>query len=167
MIYTCGLELGESVSVEYILEYFRDKVEIMLDTETENFCPYSGDLLLLQLGDRDNQFVINCLTIDIKLLKPLLEDESKLFVLHNAKFDLKWLLHQDINIKRVYDTFLAECVLTSGIDKKDLRLSLLKLASDYLSVDLDKSVRARISRNNLNTLDVITYSANDVVYLSK
>ena len=165
MIYTIGCEVGNKATVEECLKYFENKEEIELDTETENFDPYNGDLLLVQLGDKDNQFVINCLTTDIKLFRSLLEDESKLFILHNAKFDLKWLLHNGINVKRVYDTFLAECVLTSGIDRKDLRLGLDRVAFDYLGIVLDKSVRTLINKGNINTYSVIEYAANDVAYL--
>ncbi len=166
MIYKIGFEDYNS-TIGHCLNYFSKVNEIQIDTETTGFDPYTEELLLLQLGDGINQFVINCTTVDIAELKEILEDENKLFIFQNAKFDLKWLYHHGINIKNVYDTFLAECILTAGIDRKDLRLSLDKLVKDYLNIDIDKSVRARISKNNFTTDEVIQYAATDVVHLSK
>lgn len=170
MIYL--LSLQKRLNTEYIhegtlqqlLDYFKDAQEIAIDTETTGFCPYKDRLLSLQLGDFDNQFVIDCNTIDIRCVKELLENKDKLLLFQNAKFDLRFLYAKDIKPLNIYDTFLAECILTTGIEDRDL--SLKGLGLKYCDVELDKSIRGVIHKEGLSDR-VIIYSANDTKYLTK
>jgi DNA polymerase-1 len=138
--------------------------EIQLDTETTGFDPHTGKLLTQQFGITDKQFVIDNKTIDPLYFKSILEDRDRLFILQNAKFDLRWFLKYGINIKNVYDTFLAECILTTGLDKRQLGLDALALK--YCNVVLDKSIRGNIHREGL-TNRVVKYCADDVKCLSE
>ena len=149
-------------NVEYCLQYFTDKKVIGLDTETQGFDPYTKSLLLVQLGDEENQFAIDS-TIDIQLFKPLLESSDKLFILHNAKFDLRFFIHRRILIKNVFDTYLAEKLLYLGYPSGTRGMSLQACAENYLGVILDKSVRGLIHKGI--TERVIIYGCNDVKYL--
>lgn len=149
-------------SVEYCLQYFADKKVIGLDTETQGFDPYTKSLLLVQLGDENNQFAIDS-TVDIQLFKPLLENPNKLFILHNAKFDLRFFIHRRILIKNVFDTFLAEKLLYLGYPSGVRSMSLQSCAENYLGIYLDKSVRGLIHKGI--TERVIIYGCNDVKYL--
>ncbi len=48
---------------------------------------------MLQIGDNDKQFVIDCRSLthdDLKHLQTLLSNESIVKILHNAKFDLNF-----------------------------------------------------------------------------
>lgn len=153
----------KTATVEDVYEYFKHKKEVEVDTETKGFDPWFDDVLTLQLGDHYKQFVIDVTTVNIKLFKKLLEDPEKLFLLQNAKFDLRFFLHHDIRIKHVYDTFLMECVLTTGYKNRDLALD--DLASKYANAQLDKSVRGEIHKGL--TSRVIKYAADDVKFLSK
>lgn len=155
----------ETASVQDVYNYFEDRTEIQVDTETTGFDPYNSQLLLLQIGDYTTQFVIDMLTIPISEFKPLLERTDKLFLFQNAKFDLRFLLHAGIDVKRVYDTFLAECILTTGYVGKERQLGLDDLAAKYADAQLDKSIRGEIHAGL--TERVIKYAADDVKYLSK
>lgn len=135
---------------------------IELDTETTGFDPHTCNLLTQQFGIKDKQFVIDNKTINPLYFKDILEDKNKLFILQNAKFDLRFFLKLGINIKNVYDTFLVECVLTTGIE--DRKLGLDALAMKYCNVVLDKSIRGGIHREGLTTR-VVKYCADDVTYL--
>lgn len=146
--------------VNFCIQYFKDKKYIGCDTETEGFSPYLKRLLLVQLGDEENQFVIDE-TVDIRLFKDFFEDKSKVFIFHNAKFDLRFFLHKRIIIKNVYDTYLAEKLLYLGYPPGIYRLGLADCTERYLGFKLDKSVRGVIHREQ-NSLRVITYAANDV-----
>jgi len=157
------LEAFTRATVEDIYNYFKYKSEIEVDTETEGFDPYEDDVLLLQLGDFDTQFVIDATTVDIRVFKDLLIRKDKLYLFQNAKFDLRFLLHLGINVPRVYDTFLAECILTTGY--KNRQLALDALASKYAGGILNKEIRGEIHRGL--TKRVITYAAHDVKYLGK
>jgi DNA polymerase-1 len=150
-------------SVEDCLAYFAEQPEIELDTETTGLDPHTKELLCMQLGTPDRQYVIDTTCIPISKFKPLLEDKSKLFLLQNAKFDLKFLFKHGIEVSNVYDTMLAECLLTAG--HEDRSVGLKTLAKKYLDVDLDKTVRGSIHKEGLSDR-VIIYAADDVRYLT-
>ena len=136
---------------------------IQLDTETTGFDPHTCKILTQQFGTEDNQFVIDNKTIDPTYFKPILESD-KLFLLQNAKFDLGFFLKLGIDIKNVYDTFLVECILTTGLE--DRKLGLDAIAMKYCNVVLDKTIRGGIHREGLTTR-VIKYCADDVTYLKQ
>lgn len=144
------------------LEYFKEKKEIALDTETMGFDPYTKEVLSLQLGDEERQYVIDTQSVDIKLFKELLEDKNKVILMQNAKFDLRFLYHNGIICSNIYDTMLAEAVLYMGI--KFSRKSLDYLTYKYCKIELDKTVRGNIHREGLSTA-VIKYAAYDVKFL--
>jgi DNA polymerase I-like protein with 3'-5' exonuclease and polymerase domains len=152
----------DNCSVEELYEYFSTRSVISLDTETEGLDPYTCKILTLQLGDKDVQFVIDVSVYPISTFKNLLEDKNKLFILQNAKFDFKFLLHNGIRLRNIYDTFLAECILTAGHDSRELGLD--SIVYKYVGEKLDKSVRSAIHREGL-TRRVIEYAAKDVEYL--
>lgn len=166
-----------------------------LDTETSGLSCHKDKLLSLQLGCYDFQVVIDCLTIDVRLYKDYIESD-RLFLFHNAKFDLQWLYKYHIVPYNVYDLFLAEKLMWLGYpirltpevwekiqckrydyvpaDPKVktskpsyvLYMNLKKLGEMYLGVELDKSIRGQIIYKGL-VGDVIAYAANDVKYLEK
>jgi len=150
-----------SSSIIECTEYLKDLDYISLDTETQGFDTYTKKLLLLQVGDKNKQFVIDCLTTDISPLKDILE--STTILIHNAMFDWKFLYHNGIDIKNIYDTFLAECILTTGYDTEDRELSLKGVVKKYCNIEMDKSVRGDIHKGL--TEAVIEYSAKDIRYL--
>lgn len=156
-------EMYPIVSLNDCLDYFNNHKEIQLDTETTGYDVFNGDILTIQLGDFDNQFVIDCSYVHPTKVKEFLENKEKLFLLQNAKFDLRFFLKYGINIKNVYDTFLAECILTTGY--KERELSLEHLAMKYCNAKLNKEIRSVIHIEGL-TSRVIKYAAEDVKYLS-
>lgn len=133
-----------------------------LDTETTGTEIWQGRLLTLQLGNRENQVVIDCLTVDVKKYKDYLESD-RLFIIHNAKFDLRWLYKEHIVVRNVYDTYLAEKILFLGFPPGIVSLSLQACCDRYLGIYLDKTVRGQIHAGM--TEEVIVYAANDVVHL--
>jgi len=136
---------------------------IELDTETTGLDPHTCQIITQQFGTENDQFVIDNKTIDLMYFKPILES-NKLFILQNAKFDLRFFLKLGINIKNVYDTFLVECILTTGLE--DRKLGLDALAMKYCGAVLDKSIRGGIHREGLTTR-VVKYCADDVTYLKQ
>lgn len=178
---------------EDCLEYFKDKNEIQIDTETE-MCtwstpvkrpikplsekelekkkknksrlpdPYTSKVLLWQLGDYDNQFVVDFQTGDFSMLYPLLEDESKIKILANGFFDIRFFWHWGVQIKNVYDVFLAECIIHRGKELPDGFRSLESMALRYAGVQLNKDVRGQIHWRGVDE-PVVRYSAGDVKYM--
>jgi len=139
--------------------------EIALDTETEGLDPYTKKLLLIQLGNEEFQvlFDINSYGGNIPVeLKAFLNGCSSLFILQNAKFDLKFLFHQGVIIKKIYDTMLAEIILTNGLQYSGRDLATL--AMKYGKIYLDKSVRGELINSGLSDA-VLNYGARDIACL--
>lgn len=152
------------VTVEESLEILKPLKVVGLDTETEGFSPYLKKLLLLQLGNRDNQVVIDCRTVDITPYKEYLESD-RLFLGWNLKFDIKFLFHHNIILKKIYDGFLAEKMIWLGYPSGMHSLSLKSAGYNYLGVELDKSIRGQILWRKELTDEIIKYAACDVQYL--
>lgn len=153
------------MSLEGALSMLEPLKKVGLDTETMGFDPYTRELLLLQLGCYDFQIVIDCTTVDIRLLKDYLESD-RLFIGWNIKFDMKFLFHHRIVLKDVYDGFIAEKLMWLGYPSGIHSMSLKSAGENYLGVELDKTVRGRIMWAGL-TEEVIEYAANDVKYLER
>lgn len=150
------------ITVEESFEVLNPLSIVGLDTETTGTEIWTGRLLLLQLGNKENQVVIDCTTVDINQYKDYLES-NRLFIIHNAKFDLRWLYKEHIVVRNVYDTYLGEKILFLGFPPGIVSLSLQACCDRYLHVYLDKTVRGKIHAGV--TEEVIVYAANDVVYL--
>ena len=150
------------ISVEESLKILEPLRVVGSDTETTGTEIWQGKLLTLQLGNKENQVVIDCMTTDVKQYKDYLESD-RLFIIHNAKFDLRWLYKEHIVVRNVYDTYLAEKILFLGFPPGIVSLSLQACCDRYLGIFLDKTVRGQIHAGM--TEEVIVYAANDVVHL--
>lgn len=150
-------------TINDLLDYFKNHQYIGLDTETSGFSPYTKDLLLVQLGDSANQFAIDE-SVDITKLKDFFENPQYTFIIHNAKFDLRFFFHKRIVIKHVFDTFLAEKLLWLGYPAGMHSMSLKYCCAHYLGVVLDKEVRGHIIYEGTSDR-VIEYGCRDVEFL--
>ena len=153
------ITLLEALEILKKLEY------VGTDTETAGLDCYTKPLLTIQLGNKDIQVVFDISSYNgniPKELKKYLNESDQVFILQNAKFDLKFFYHQNVILKHVYDTMLAETILTIGLQKdgRDLQTLVKKYCGEYL----DKTPRGEIITKGLNAA-VIRYAAYDVVYL--
>jgi len=156
----------QTVSLEDCVSYCKDKPVLGVDTETEGFDFTCKKMIMLQIGDKDRQYVIDTRTVDVTPLKDILEDEKIIKIFHNAKFDYKFIKRwANINIKNIYDTYLTERVINCG--KQDYGYSLSRCVNRYFDIDLDKTTRNKFIglTGQPYTIDQITYGANDVIYL--
>lgn len=163
-----GSSVWKEIEVQDIISYFKNHKFIALDTETSGLDPHSCELLSIQFGDFDQQFVVEYSPNILEKLKPLLLRKDVVWVLQNAKFDLQFFYKHNIILENIFDTYLAEGVLYCGFDDVKLpnyvRKSLDVLVLKYCGVLLNKSIRGTINRVGL-TDKVIEYGANDVKYL--
>jgi len=155
---SAGIELGD---IDDVRSYFQNKEEVQFDTETTGLDPRTAELICAQFGDKDNQFVIDSKTIHISNFKSILE--NKTILMQFAKFDLGFLYMENIYPNKVYDTFLAESVLSMG--DKLVRKGLDVLVDRYTKHTMSKDVRAHIGEGL--TERVIKYSAKDVEHLQE
>ena len=152
------------ISVEESLRLLEPLRIVGIDTETQGFSPFLKKLLLLQLGNRDFQVVIDCTTINVTLYKEYIESD-RLFIGWNLKFDVKFLFYHGIIPNELYDGFLAEKMIWLGYPSGMHSMSLKSAGQNYLDVELDKSVRGEIIWRKELTDSIIVYAANDVKYL--
>ena len=171
MIYLVSNQLNafenkfKQITIDESLNLLNNLSNIGLDTETEGLDCFQNKLLTLQLGNYDIQIVYDIASfsgIIPQQVKNFLNKNDKLYIIQNAKFDLKFLYRQDVYIKNVYDTMLAEFILTNGLQISGRDLATL--CHKYCNVTLDKSIRGEIITKGLNYA-VIQYAAYDVVYL--
>ena len=158
-------ERYEIVSVSEAINILSAYDELGLDTETTGLNFLTKDLLLLQIGNYDFQVLFDIASFNYKIpqeLKIFLNTSNKLYILQNAKFDLKFLFQQGILVKKVYDTMLAEIILTNGLQYSGRDLD--SLTEKYCGINLDKSIRGDIITKGLSDA-VLLYGANDVKYL--
>ena len=157
-----------------MFDYINSNTNVVygVDTETSGFSFVSKDLLMLQIGDDNNQFIIDCRNSindrEKQLIKIFLESDNYVKIFHNAKFDYKFLKKKfNAATDNIYDTYLAEKVLNCG--KTDYGYGLGKVVERYLNVTLNKEIRGRFTDTNSSpfTIDQIVYGAKDVEYLGK
>lgn len=152
---------------ERALALLENKRHIGCDTETSGLHPSKGSLLSIQFSDGVTNVLIPVSEgVAPELFGGFLADESVTKIFHNAKFDLGFLSAQGLTTRGLYDSMIAEKVLTRGANQS---VSLAETLYRYFAVDLDKSKRKRFGRswNGEWTQDLVEYAMNDVVFLPR
>src|SRR5690349_6428453 len=92
------------------------KAEVLgCDTETAGLSAKYGKLYSIQFSDGDfNVLVPLSEGIAMGSFADLLADSAIVKVFHNAKFDLEFLTTAGLSVENVFDTMIAEKVLTRG-----------------------------------------------------
>jgi len=135
--------ITERSQYDRLIKELENEKVVSLDTETTGFDPHTCKLLLFQISVPDKSYIIDARALDISTLpeiKDLLEDPTKIKILQNAKFDYKFIKkHTGFELYNIYDTLLAEGVLTAGLSAK--MASLKDLTKNYLGLYMDKNIR--------------------------
>lgn len=137
-----------------------------LDTETKGLDCHTKALLTIQLGNKDNQVVIDWTTLtprEKQIVKNYLESD-RLFLGWNLMFDLTFLYVQGIYPKHIWDGMIVEQLLYLGYPAQMREKSLRAAAWNYLNINIDKTVRGKIVNDGLTT-EVVIYAAGDVTYI--
>ena len=161
---TSHYQLG---TIDDVVSYCADKTVLGVDTETEGFDFTCKKMIMFQIGDENQQFVIDTRVVSIEPLRNILESKKIIKIFHNAKFDYKFIRKWgNIKCEGIYDTFLTELVISCG---KSLGYGLKDLCKRYLNVDLNKEVRNQFIGLTGQPFrsDQIVYGAKDVEYLCK
>ena len=145
-----------------------------LDIETTGFDPYTNKILLIQIGGKKDQMVINYHKVfagnggNVSLLRSILEDPAYSFILHNGKFDYKFFKHNmGIRIADIHDTMVMAHLVRAGMQKKGYGLA--DLLDEYNFGTLDKSIRDNfIDHDGIDfTTEEVGYAAEDVEGIRK
>lgn len=161
-------------TIDQVYEYCKDKEVLGEDIETSiaqplgtyknehiyqpGLDPYLSQIVMLQIGDKENIYVIDTRSTDISPLYPLWEDRNRIFCGHNLKFEGKHLLHNyGIIHHTIWDCMLVEQNLYNGLGYRN---SLAALAERYLGV---KPVEIPDLFSNLTEDD----DEEDIIYIDK
>ena len=154
-------------TIDDVVEYCKSKKILGVDTETEGFDFTCKKMIMFQIGDTNNQYIIDTRFVSIEPLRKILESNDIVKIFHNAKFDYKFIKKwANIACEGIYDTFLVELIISCG---KSLGYGLKDLCKRYLNVELNKEVRNLFIdlQGHPFTDDQIIYGAKDVEYLCK
>lgn len=158
----------DAADLRAVCEEMSSLQAIGVDCETTELDPYKGELRLIQLATSPAAVKIIDLrrfpnpkeNPDLDCLRELLFAQRPTKVLHNAKFDAKWIrLHLGAEIGGVFDTLIASQILAAG--DTDKRHNLADVTYDTLGEELDKS--QQISDWSADELSVnqLEYAAKD------
>lgn len=135
----------------------------VFDTETSGLDPHSHNVILMQIGNKDVQYLIDTREVEVDRLKERFEDESSRKFLQNAIFDYKMVLGNfGIHVEGMRDTMIAELLLTCGYQKYGF--SMEDQALKYLSVQLDKRMqKSFINHHGQFSMQQLKYAAMDCI----
>lgn len=152
--------------IEYAYNVLSQSVNIGCDTETTGLNSRTSRLLSVQFSDGNFSVLIpSSEGVRLGVLSSLLESEAHTKIIHNAKFDLQFLSRAGYSVRNIFDSMIAERLITRGADQSS---SLAETLYRYFAVDLDKSKRDIFSSKTWNgrwTQELVAYALSDVVYL--
>lgn len=137
------------------------------DTETSGLSPRFGKLYSVQFSDGEfNVLVPISEGTALGTLAEILASDRIVKIFHNARFDLEFLRENGYAVANVFDTMIAERVLTRGAGQS---ASLAETLYRYFAVDLDKSQRAKFHKswNGIWTPELVNYALSDVIHLPR
>lgn len=155
----------KETTIDECVMYCQGRKELALDTETTGLDHTGNKVIMFQIGDADKQFVIDTRFQSLEPLRGILEDRNIIKIIHNAKFDYKFIRNSGIILERVWDTMLVDQVYYCG--RNDKRFALAALVERHLELTIDKSVRNQfIGLTGQPFTDAqIVYGAKDVEHL--
>lgn len=171
MIYTVGLvpesELYEQSTLGKFQAWEYGQKEYQLDIETtmtEWWC--DKEIITIQFGSLDGkvQWILEWNHFNPEqraVIKDILEDNSKIKLIHTALFEYVVLRFHGIIIENIYDTMLAERVLNGGLAMHKGYYSLNELCQRYLMYALDKTEQTGFTHEPLREAQIV-YAADDV-----
>ncbi len=156
----------EDGSIQSILERWREKPEVGVDTETTGLDYINDRVRLLQLAVQGEPvLVIDCYTLTRRGKSALSEFLRKpvLKIFHHAKFDLHFLESLGVASSPPYcDTMLAAQILDSG--RRGKGFSLAETTQEWLGRDIDKGLQKSDWNGGLEEQQ-ISYAAQDAAVL--
>lgn len=114
-----------------IIKFLDSTREFVLDIETSSkvkkldyggevyrpgLDPWLSKIIMVQIGNDKEQFVIDVRRVDIEFLLPYLVNPEYRIIIHNAQFESIHFLHNyGIKINNIWDTMIVEKLLYNGL----------------------------------------------------
>lgn len=155
------------VEIERAFEHLSAAEALGCDTETSGLSAKHGRLFSVQFSDgKFNVLVPVSEGVGLGNLARILTNEKVIKIFHNAKFDMDFLFANGYSVANIFDTMIAEKVLTRGANQS---ASLAETLYRYFAVDLDKSQRVKFNRkwDGVWTDELVDYALSDVIHLPK
>jgi DNA polymerase I-like protein with 3'-5' exonuclease and polymerase domains len=153
-------------ALEQALGAISSHAVIGVDTETTSLSPFQGEVRLLQIATPEQGFVIDLLylpALSNNGLRELLTSAQPVKVFHNAKFDLKMLLHHfDLEVRGLFDTLLASQLIGAG--RNEGGHGLAAVSDRHLGELVDKSMQVSDWSGRL-TEEQYEYAAKDAALM--
>jgi DNA polymerase I-like protein with 3'-5' exonuclease and polymerase domains len=135
--------VSDEAALEQALGAISRHQVIGVDTETTALDPLRGRVRLLQLATPDQTFVIDLFqlpALEHTGLRDLLSSAQPIKVFHNAKFDVKMLLHHfDVEVRGLFDSLLASQLIGAG--RNEGGHGLAAVSDRHLGELVDKSMQ--------------------------
>lgn len=148
--------------VKQALEAISGHSILGVDTETTGLDPLRSRVRLLQIATPDRAFVFDLFQVaafDNPALRELFSSEQITKIFHNAKFDVKMVLHHfKLEARGLFDTLIASQLIGGG--RSEGGHSLAAVTERYLDEAVDKSMQVSDWSGTLNSLQY-EYAAKD------
>jgi ribonuclease D len=147
--------------LEALIGALRQSDLIALDTEAAGYHRYHDRMCLLQLSTRNETFLVDTLAVpDIRSLGPVLADEGREVILHDAEYDLRLLARDHlVRIGNLFDTKIAAQLLGEPA------IGLGALVEKYLGIKMDKKHQRADWAQRPLPVDMLEYAAEDTRHL--
>ena len=134
------------------------------DTETTGLDPHVDRVTLIQIGDREKQYVIDVRKVSVEPLRPFFEREDIYKVGVNLKFDYKMMKTSfGIELEGMRDLMLGEKIFHNG--RKSRGFSYRDITLNRLNVEIDKTLqKSFINHTGDYSEEQLKYAAVDVMY---
>lgn len=145
-----------------LLERISHASAVGLDTETTGLDPHTSKIRLLQLSFPGKNVLLDLFELPSESLKPVfsfLENPALTKVVHNAKFDAKFLRSNfGVNLNGIFDTYLTSVLVGAGseIDRHSLEASVQR----FLSISMNKEAQLSDWSGHLDAYQ-LEYAAHD------
>lgn len=152
-------------TIQELVEFVSTSSFLSVDIETTGLCPHTNKIIMLQIGNREEQFIIDCRCTKIpQEVLEALESPEVLKVGANLKFEYKMFLgNWGIRMQHYEDVILQEMLLMCGLQKSGF--SLDKLSKKYLDVTMYKDVRMEFTTIGTQPFKErhVKYGLNDII----
>lgn len=135
------------------------------DFETTGLDPHLDKTILLQIGSRDKQFLIDTRTASLEPLRPWYESKEHRKIAHYAKFEYKMARgSHELETEGLRCTYLTERVIKGGSVYRGFGLEPVLKAR--LGIEIDKTLqKSFVNHQGPFSQEQLIYGADDVIYL--
>lgn len=157
-------------TVSKMLKSIASEKHYSIDIETTGLNPRKDKLCVFTIGIYNAIYIIHLSLMEnekdvLDSIMDIINQNGKMWILHNAKFDIQFLLSKGyvINSVTLFDTMVAESLLLQGNAKG--KLTLQAVVKKYLDITLNKEEQCSDWMTELSEHQ-IEYVVKDVCYLS-